>query len=977
MLPGFRDRSVHASLRRAALLLGVLVVGGVLVSRQCPALTNGPKSSTEMLASLFAAPVSLTANAARFALGRVSQEAVVAFLRVLDAPADVKARAIALVSSDSFDRVTTPFVLYLYDLYGAAAVADDVATADLAYAEAAAPESTSPGMVSLAVRHPVAIRRHAGNALRLFDALFLRVRPGAGPDLPVADRYDPAAYAEVRAVVRDIASQFLGPPDDAKHGARNEYAEMLETTIRDDARLAVFVEFFTDLIRDLTDRWLQSFVRREQRKAARAEWTEARIRANRYYEIADYARRQAERRLAIHLVVDGLQGKLLEGLVQLSSGDRSGSGARYVVDLVRQHRGEDVQRRTAGGALPAPLGQHIVELAERAPVKPDYLENFRQYFFAPDAPAVVVNVATVDTPSISVRNLPIVYSGHGVAGPHGTGIPNFSYLDRRTERGWYFWGSDVLHMRDIFANREDQVPRGTRRDGPGARTLMERLWRLNTVSAVATIDLGALEIVSSEVGMGVGELWRNFIEKVLIQKFRRRAGMERQLNERRRWLVDHRQTSDSLIASLFTSPSALATFRDHARFIAEHEDEGLPDYLLWYNPWPDHFAHGKGPYSDAILGEDGEYDRLDFYLGRMMAVYESVPAVSGLPGTYADRTLVGVVSDHGLVYTPELLSTDERLFESMRRDGVDIRYLKLTHDEGGLPSIHARHDVKPTRGYDAVVGSTAGGSYIIDLFASGSAGASGGDWVRHPGYHALRKLTLIGGQTIDFVDRLKRHLGEAMDFAVVREESGSQPAGVVRIFNTRGEARIHRLAGSDAAPGSSRYRYEVLEGEDPLELAGAVRDFLIPPGGPSVPEARAAIAAALASPNGLAGSEWQTLLSFTLRPDVVYQLSHLYDSDRAGTVNVFPTSRVGMNSSVPGRHAGEAFGEKNGAQLYRGPGLTRATVQTARNGSLPVTIFHWLVGDAGFRESGPDGPLADQFGYPTLLGEPAFAPLQR
>jgi hypothetical protein len=499
---------------------------------------------------------------------------------------------------------------------------------------------------------------------------------------------------------------------------------------------------------------------------------------------------------------------------------------------------------------------------------------------------------------------------------------------------------------------------------------------------MATIDNGALEKISSEVGLGVGELQRNFIEKILIQKFRARAEMERQLNERRRWLIEHRNTTDSLLGSLITRPITLKTFRDNARFIAEHEDEGLPDYLLWYNPWPDHFAHGKGPYSDFIVGTNGEYDRLDFYLGKLMQVYESVPDGNGK--TYADRLLVGVVSDHGLVYTPRLVSTDEILFDSIRRDGFDIKHMKLTHDEGGLPAIHGRNRIKPTRPFDAIVGSTAGGSYIIDLFGSNAATGDDERWARQPDYHELRALELISGQTIDFMDHLKRHLQGTIDFAVVREyapakgnegwvgyfprsgDSAWETESVVRIISAdRGDARIHRMTRNGRSSAQqTAYRYEILDGNDPLDLAGSVEGYLIPGGGPPVEQVREAIQQAIESEQD--DANWQLLLSYTLRPDVIYQLSHLYDSDRAGTVNIFPARTVGMNSSVPGRHAGEAFGEKNGTQLYRGPNLKRSSIQTARNGSVPVTIFHWLAGDTMFRT------VADQFGYPSLLNGAAF-----
>ena len=980
----------------------LFLVLGVWISHQFPALTNGPKTSAELLAALFKAPVEIPKDAAKYAIGRVEKKAVVAFVQLCDAPEDVKGRVIQLVNGERFDEITAPFVFYLYELYAAPALANDDSMEDLAYAENAVPaKDGGPGVGTLA-QHPMAVRKHAGHALRLFDALFLRTKPGAGTDVPLPDRYDPAAYDQVKAVVRDLAAEFLGQPSDAKDEEKSEYVVMFEETLRDDAKLSEFVEFFTDLVRDLANSWLESYYLREKRKEERLAWVDEKMRQNRYFEIADYARSQAERKLAIHLAVDGLQGKLLEGLAQLSSGDRDSSGARYVIDLVRQHQTPQFDPANYDSKMPPGLGAAIVELAEKAPTKKDYLENFKKYFYAPDAPAVVVNVATVDTPSISVRNLPIIYSGHGVAGPHGTGIPNFSYLDRQTGRGWYFWGSDVLHMRNIFANREDLIPKGQRRDGPGARTLMEHLWRHNTVCAMATIDNGALEKISSEVGIGIGELQRNFIEKVLIQKFRQRAEMERQLNERRRWLIDHRNTSDSLLASLLTKTVTLATFRSNARFIAEHEDEGLPDYLLWYNPWPDHFAHGKGPYSDDIIGYTGEYDRLDFYVGKMLNVYESVPTVSGPGPTYADRTLFGVVSDHGLVYTPQVVSTDELLFESMRRDGIDIKYLKLTHDEGGMPAIHGRHHIKPTRPYDAVVGSTAGGSYIIDLFGSTAADGNDEAWRRQPDYHELRQYKLISGQTVDWIEQIKKRLAGSMDLALVRED-GPAPGqrwpepqnledlplaieSVVRIVTPdRGEARIYRsrvltdvIIADRPAADPAVYRYEILGEQDPLDLVGSVRNHLIPPSVSSVEEVFERLRQCIESNKGFENDRWQELLSHTLQPDVVYQFSHLYDSDRAGTINIFPLPHVGMNSGVPGRHAGEAFGEKNGTQLYRGAGLKRATIQTARNGSLPVTIYNWLVGDNEF--SRPDdqsgAPPAEQFGYRSLLHDPAFTPIR-
>jgi hypothetical protein len=964
---------------RIAIGLAIVVAALVWVGHEFPGWFVGRKSSAEVLADIFQAPVEITDDHIRQAIKGVNKQAVVLFIRSCELRDDVKDRLCDLVEGDHIDHVTVPFVYHLYELYSAPIAETEVDLRSLGYDEPAeAPSSGGPGLATL-VRQSPHIRKHVTNALRLFDALFLRVKPGSQNE-SVHWRYDEDAYREIKAIFRDVVGELLGRSDDALNRpdpSKSEYVAAIEDILRDDERLSDFIEFFADFIRDLADNWLQSFVERAERTRRRTAWVENCIATRCNYIIADYARSQLQRKLAVHIAVDGLQGKLLEGLAQLSQGDSEGSGARYVKHVVELHR----QPLMSPGSyadderakLP-PFGDDLIELVEHPSERPDFLENFKRAVFSPDADAVVVNVATVDTPTISVRNLPIIYSGHAVAGPFGTGIPNFSYLDRRSGRGWYFWGSDVLDFRRIFANREQEVPHSKKRpDCHGARTLFQRLWRYNTVSAMPTVDTGALEKISAEVGTAIGEVQRNFIEKAIVLRLKRRAAMEDDLNQRRRWLIEHRNVNDSFLGELIYSPFELKTFREHARYLAEHEDEGLPDYLLWYNPWPDHFAHGKGPYSDAIVGRKGEYDRLDWYFGQVVDVYRP----------YLGRTLFGVVSDHGLIYTPRVVSTEKLLFGAMRNEGIDIKVQKLTHDEGGLPAIHGRDRLRPTRPFDAVVGSTAGGSYIIDLFEVEGIKGNEQAWLRHPDYHQLREHRLLSGHAIDFIGHLQRHLHEVMDLALVREygpapgdEWPADVESVVRIVTPdRGEARIVRLRTGDKTPAKRfRYRYEVLGERDPLAVVESLREELIPHDGPKLQEIEPRLQACLQDKNGCSDEQWREVLSYTSRPDFIYQYSHLYDCDRAGTVNVFPLGHVGLNSGVPGRHAGESFGEKNGTQLYFGAGLKRATIQTARNGSLPVTVYHWLVGDTAFHASEPQFGASpeEQFGYATLLDDPAF-----
>lgn len=983
---------LHRLLKWLLVGLVLLVILGVWVSQQFPALTSGPKSSTEILASVFKMPARRAGDLSGQLAKHVEREALELFIRSCDLPADSRQRLLSLVRGESFREVTVPFVYYLYETYGRGA-AGPVDDGDLAYAEPSEaqddPKADRPGLSAL-VRNSSAVRKHVSVALRAFDALFLQVKPGAiEQGLPLHQRYDAASYERIKALVRELADEYLGPADDSagRQSEKDQYQAMLREIVGDEQRLSALVEFFTDFIRQLSDSWLESFAERQHRKEARLAWVEDCLNGNRLYEIADYARSRSERRLVVHVVVDGLQGKLLEGLAQLSSGDRRGPGAAYVEELVRIHQSHQMDPASYRSRMPPGLGRDVVELVRKAPNRPEYLENFKQYVFGPQAQAVVVNVATVDTPTISVRNLPVVQTGHAVPGRFGTGIPNFSYIDRRTGRGWYFWGSDALHLGRIFHNREDEIPQAQKRDGPGAQTLFERLWRYNTVSCMASVDAGALEKLAAEVGLAVGTLKRNYMEKVLVASLRRRAEMEKMLNERRMWLGEHRNLSHSFLGALLFDAADLKKFHEHARFLAEHEDEGLPDVLLWYNPWPDHFAHGEGPFSDALVGYQGEFDRLDFYLGRVIGVYESLQTADG-QSTYAARTLFGLVSDHGMAYTPQQVSTDKLLFQAMHEGGIKIKYQKLTADEGELPVIRGRNDALPTRPFDAVVGSTAGGSYVIDLFDAEGLRGNDAAWQRHPDYHQLRRYRLLSGQTIDWIEQLKTRLSGAMDLAVVREYGPSADQrwppdvqSVVRIITPdRGEARIWRVGTPAARRGRTvRYRYEPIGGKDPLDLAGSVRDYLMPQDGPSVAEAREAIRRRIDAREGCDDDSWREVLSYTLRPDVVYQLSHLYDTDRAGTINVFPARHVGMNSGVAGRHAGETFEEKNGTQVYFGAGLKRGSLQTARNGSLPVTLYHWLVGDECFhaRDAEAGASPAEQFGFASLLHEPVFESIRQ
>jgi hypothetical protein len=89
--------------------------------------------------------------------------------------------------------------------------------------------------------------------------------------------------------------------------------------------------------------------------------------------------------------------------------------------------------------------------------------------------------------------------------------------------------------------------------------------------------------------------------------------------------------------------------------------------------------------------------------------------------------------------------------------------------------------------------------------------------------------------------------------------------------------------------------------------------------------------------------EWRHLTSYSPRPDSVVQLAHIYDTDLAGTVNLFPAQYIGYNSKVPGKHAGELYMEKDAFVGFWGtPVKNKKRIQSEVNGSIATTIYEYL-----------------------------------
>jgi hypothetical protein len=666
----------------------------------------------------------------------------------------------------------------------------------------------------------------------------------------------------------------------------------------------------------------------------------------------NYLAASQRRRHGVLTVVDGLQGHLVEALAR-------GDGEAVFVQAVEAelHRGEAMTQ--AAGAptnLPEVQRSFFRALAEKGFRHPHYLRFFRDLYTDDGTedlrrPVGISTGGISTSPTISVRNLPIVWTGAPVAGEGATGIPNFHFVDRHyTREGelrgrpYYFYGNDAVRLPRLAAEA-------------GMRSLFERLPTRSSMSCTAMYDAHAHWSLDGLLNLALGETHRDIGERHCMSELEIRARNSAKLRELRDRLIAKRQSLDREI-SWFQWYQHLGRSEDRklARHliddIAELEQRSLPELLVYYNPWPDHFAHFEGPFSDEILSPSGELNRLDYWLEHLGAVYRE--------GGVETHTLFGMAGDHGLAPIFQIVSPEQEVFDRLADRGIRLRIAKISSDEGEGPKLNNPLDPPVMKGFDLVVASTAGGNYMLDFFVDQDAA-----WGRQPLWEELETLRLVSqpkGPTVDVVKALLEGLRNSLDYLVVRETNFNVQGGVVRIagwregrradgwISRRGKQIHYHFVGADLLGLEEPSRYQVVSEMD-RDRHRALHERCVENAKPDQPA------------TWCDESKWRLLASITDRPDAVVQLAHLYDSERAGTVNLFPREGFGYNTTVPGRHAGESFHEKDAFVGVWGAPLAGVAAGTRLgptvNGSVPMAIYEYLTG-AGLEES------VDGWGYAPI-----------
>lgn len=916
---------------RVALATAALLWACSLAAHADP-LPNPLESRVELLASdIYDAAQWAKRLPYEIAMPVVARSRIRAFVDELDLEPQARERILRRIDARDFVDEVVPFALALRDVYlpqaeWAPEPFDDWLRRSFAAGENIPGFEHSMFAWQLSTSAPSAAPAFdsdlVGHLLSLYDALYLQetdtsadVRESLICARRNSDRARAPAAERVQPIVRALLADVR-----RRVPAQGEIAVALDGVLGDEARLRAVSISIVHFLDAMVCRHYRVFATRVWREEQLARWMTAELDKPGGGRLWSYLDGAQARRRAVLVAVDGLQGHLVEAL-------SSGQPNDHFLAQIWREQEPGVAAPRSQRSQPAPPQR--TEFLRRAATS-GYSDRRYMSFFAGlyRASGGIAEVGISTTPTISVRNLPLVQTGAPVAGAGATSIPNFHFVDRDVQpggRAYYFYGNDALQL-DSLARRA------------GMRTLFDRLPTASSFSCAAQYDDGAHYRLDSLLNLALGEKMRDFGELRCFAELRRRAAVEPRLRELRQRLLDKR----AVLGVDFGWLSALSRLgqRDEralaaklVREIAALEQDAIPELLVYYNPWPDHFAHFTGPFADEIVAPSGELNRLDYWLGMLASIYRDAGVIDG--------TLFAMAGDHGLAPVFHMLNPEIEVFERLRERGIDFSLAKISSDEGEGPKLTDPLRPPSMRGLDAVVASTAGGNYMIDLFAD-----QGDGWIRQPLLAELRALPLAGGGgPIDVVEELYRGLSESLDYLVVRVEPCDPGGGVVAAIGLRSgrraQATIERRADriyvedSDDLLGSRiSTPYEELDAPQRARHAALVERCL--------DAARRDDRSTWCDED-----EWRLLASFSPRPDGAVQLAHLYDLDRAGTINLFPRAGIGYNTVVPGRHAGETFHEKDAfVGVWGAPLVRRNRPRAAPLGAPAAAVYEFLTGEA-------------------------------
>nr|WP_311197319.1 alkaline phosphatase family protein [Vibrio sp. SS-MA-C1-2] len=729
-----------------------------------------------------------------------------------------------------------------------------------------------------------------------------------------------------------------------------------------------------DFVRLNTLKSYRQFTQLQQREDKLAIWLKAQL-ADNPQQIIDFLATEQNKPFAVQITVDGLQQGLISALALHDSQQYTSLQNASLQNTERQHQNKQRLKHftlpiTDANNMSAPKNSEsltrkhtisfIQQLIEQRYQDPAYLPFFKQLYT--NHHSTIAQIGIASTPTISVRNLPIIKTGASVSGLSGTGIPNFHFVDRKNQRTYYFFGNDALQLDRLMAKNHVQ-------------TMFDRLSHLKTLNCHAQYDWNAQQSFDALLNLGLGETERDFGERRCVRELQNRSKIEQQLKQLRPKLISQIKELQSISQWRFLQRQLLKTkLKQNLDHYAQLDIQGMPDYTLIYNPWPDHFAHFTGPFSNEITMPTGELNRLDYWLQQIEDSYKQA-------GIYP-QTLWGMAGDHGLTPVFYSLNPEKQIAKTWQQKySWPLKIKKISADEGEGPKINPPLASISFNKSDMIVASTAGGNFMIDLFSS-SRGIQ-----QQPLYRELTqwqpKLTHQADDPLDAVDLIAliyQSLSDSLEYMVLREQDCSVDACTVRLIGSNDQ--YQRWDEEIIKQGDKRF-YGVISKQthlsEPILLKLTEINPYIILTAQQLSERNQLLNQCLYQadkydPKSWCDSAtWQRLTAYSAKPDSVNQLANLYNEPKAGTINLFPKNGIGYNTQVIGRHAGESYFEKDAFIGFWGaPIIPKTTVSTqniskrsllyAENGALAPTLYQYLTEEEAVK--GKNG-----WGYSSLLPE--------
>jgi hypothetical protein len=263
-----------------------------------------------------------------------------------------------------------------------------------------------------------------------------------------------------------------------------------------------------------------------------------------------------------------------------------------------------------------------------------------------------------------------------------------------------------------------------------------------------------------------------------------------------------------------------------------------PVFSSVYMPGVDEASHEHGPLSKQVRRSLQNVDRQVGLMARTLIDLDLY-----------DETSIVLSADHGLRPT----SLHFNLGKFLGTVGLDVRSFPLTFLEG-------------LGEFDACAAVSGNGMANVYLAAEGAEEKDHPfeyikhDWKRRPKLEDLENYNIRKGR-VDVID-LMRHL-LPVQHVFVRENKATS-----HVYSRDGHGAIKKRRGNE-------YRYDVIEGIDPLEYDSVVEDGKIAYG------------------EWLDEREWLSATCEAMFPDAPVQVSQLFESARAGDLII--NSRMGWD----------------------------------------------------------------------------------